>query len=72
MKTLAKPQEQTEDRVKARGIGLKRSEWERIDEIAKEMGIKPHAVALWALKDFLRRYDAGEIQTVTQKTLPGL
>ena len=65
-------QEQPEDPVKAYGIGLRVSEWETIDQIANDLGMNRHAVALWALRDFLKRYDAGEIQTVTQKTLPGL
>jgi len=64
--------EAPEDRVKAYGVGLKISEWERIEEIAAELGKKRHAVALYALRDFIRRYDAGEIGTVTQKSLPGL
>ena len=73
---MAKQEDKTksepEDKVTSFGIGLKKSEWKRIDEIAHSLGMTKHGVAMWALKDFLRRYDAGEIQTVTQRTLPGL
>lgn len=65
-------QEQPEDPVRAIGIGLKVSEWALMEEIATEMGVTRHALAMWALRDFMQRYDAGEIQTQTRPTLPGL
>jgi len=69
----AQPQEEEQpDPVQPVGIGLKTSEWERMQEIADELGIKRHALAMWALRDFMQRYEAGEIQTETKKTLPGL
>jgi len=64
--------EEPEDKVKAVGVGLKDSEWQRLAAIAKELGMKRHELACWALRDFMRRFEAGEIQTKTQKTLPGL
>lgn len=65
-------QEQPPDPVKAIGIGLRESEWQRLDEIAQELGTTRHSLALWALRDFISRYEAGDIQPVTKKTLPGL
>jgi hypothetical protein len=59
------------DPVKAYGVGLKISEWGKIESIAKLLGIKRHEVAVWAIRDFLRRWDKGEIQTKTKQTLPG-
>jgi len=59
-----------EDPVKSRGVGLKTSEWARFDAIAAELGETRHAVAMFALKDFLRRWDAGEIQTKSKPSLP--
>lgn len=64
--------EQPDDPITATGIGLRKSEWIRLEGIAKEMGMKKHALAAWALRDFLRRYKAGEIQTENRPTLPKL
>ena len=57
------------DPVKARGIGLRLSEWADLDKIAAELGIKPHALAAHALRDWLKRYAAGEIPTETGRRL---
>lgn len=65
-------QEQPPDPVKPIGIGLRESEWARLDEIAQELGTTRHSLALWALRDFIRRFETGAIQTETKKTLPGL
>ena len=58
-----------DDKVKPIGIGLKRSEWERLQQIANEVGMKRHELTLKILRDFIRRYDAGEVETETRKTL---
>ena len=68
----AQPEAKHDDKVKAVGIGLKSSEWQRYEDIANELGMTRHALATYALRDFLKRYDAGEIQTQTRPTLPGL
>lgn len=65
-------QEEKADPVSPRGIGLRKSEWERLDRIGAEMGSNAHALAAWAIRDFLRRYEAGELPTQTRPTLPGL
>jgi hypothetical protein len=65
-------EEATPDPVRARGVGLKTSEWKRWDAIARELGLKPHALALYALRSFIKSYEAGEIKTETKKSLPGL
>ena len=56
----------------AQGIGLKESEWTRIDNIAEELDANRHAISVWAMRDFIRRYDAGEIPLVVKPRLPGL
>lgn len=66
------PAEQPPDPAKPRGIGLKQSEWAHIDEIANELGMTPHALAVWALRNFIQRYTDGEIKTQTKKSLPDL
>jgi hypothetical protein len=57
------------DPIKPRGVGLKQSEWERFDRIAAELGMNSHKLSLWALRDFIRRYEAGEIETKQSKRL---
>ncbi len=64
------PEEKPDDPAQSFGVGLRRSEWLRFDEIAAELGQTRHAVALWALRDFLKRWDAGEIRTQTRPSLP--
>lgn len=67
------PQEaQPKDEVKSYGVGLRESEWKQYEAIAAELGQTKHKVAAYALRDFLRRWDAGEIQTETKPSLPGL
>ena len=72
-KTEPGPQE-AKDPVMPVGIGIKTSEWARMGEIAQDLDITRHALAMWALRDFIRRYDAGEIETRTEtkQTLAGL
>jgi hypothetical protein len=57
------------DPIKPRGIGLRVSEWEQLTKIARELGMKPHALALYAVRDFIARYDRGEIETKQSKRL---
>ena len=67
---LKKPPKGPEE-VSPRGVGLKVIEWNRFDKIARELGMKPHALSLWAIRDFMRRYEAGEIETKMSKKLIG-
>ena len=60
------------DPVESTGVGLRTSEWKRLEKIANELGETRHAVAAYAIRDFIRRYEAGEIQTETRPTLPRL
>ena len=66
------PQAQPKDEVKSHGVGLRESEWLQIEAIADEMGITKHAVAAYALRYFLKSYNAGEIKTETKPSLPGM
>lgn len=60
-----------EDPIKARGIGLKASEWATIDERAKAIGWNSHRLAVALLRYGLADLLAGKIKTktVTQKEL---
>lgn len=42
------------------GVALTAGELARLDEIAKELDQSRHAVLLYAVRDFIRRYDQGE------------
>ena len=66
----AKPQ----DFVKARGVGLASSEWAEFDKVAQELGMKPHALRVYAMRYFMQNYKTGDIQTKTEKvtTLPNI
>lgn len=65
-------QEQPIDKMQAVGVALKSSEWQRLGAIAQELGIKRHVLAQYVLRDFITRYDRGEVKTETKKSLPGL
>ena len=65
-------EEKQADPIDPKGIGLRVSEWEHLENIGDELGMTKHALAMYAIRDFMRRYDAGEIQTETKKALPGL
>ena len=65
-------QESPKDPVKSYGVGLRESEWRKIEAIAAEMGETKHKVAAYALKDFLHRWEAGEIETQVKPSLPDL
>lgn len=58
------------DPVKPIGVGLKDSEGKRLTQIAAELGVNRHALLLWLVRDFIRRYDAGERpETETRRVL---
>jgi hypothetical protein len=60
------------DPVKPRGVGLKISEWERLDVIAQELGATSHKLATHAIREWIARYTKGEVETVTAQRLPDL
>lgn len=57
---------------KPRGIGLYESEWANLEKIAGDLGITAHKLAQYAVRDFVRRYEAGEIKTEKRPRIPGL
>ena len=48
------------DKVNPVGVALDAEELTRLDQIAKELDQSRHAVLLYAVRDFIRRYDQGE------------
>ena len=55
-----------DDSVDNYSVGLRVSEWQRLDAIAVEMGITRNKAAAWALRSFLKQYEAGDIQTISK------
>jgi hypothetical protein len=72
--TTAQPQASPQDDIiKAQGVGLKLSEWAELDTIAADLGMKRHALRVYAVRYFLAAYKAGKIRATTRtvKSLPG-
>jgi hypothetical protein len=44
------------------GIYLSRTDKARIDAIADELGVYSHSLMQWAVLDFLKRYEDGEVK----------
>jgi hypothetical protein len=63
-----------QDIIKARGVGLKISEWEELEGIRRELGITLHAVTAYAVRYFLKAYREGKIKPEkrTTQNLPEL
>jgi hypothetical protein len=74
-KGRAMPKE-TKDKIQARGIGLKASEWSEIEKIAADLDTTTHAILTYGVRYFLKHWREGKIKTQTQvkktHTLPEL
>lgn len=56
----------TKDKIKPVGVGLKASEWERVQKIAEKEDISPHALTRYAILKFIQMYEKGEITIETE------
>ena len=73
------PPDQTQDKapadpIRTSGLGLRMSEWAELDRIADEVGTKPHALIVYAIRIFIDAYKQGKQPTareVFQLTHPG-
>lgn len=63
--------EKPEDKIHPRGIGLRQSDWVRFDRIAHELRMTPHSLSLFIIREWMKKYEAGEIKTETGKRLIG-
>jgi hypothetical protein len=67
---------QTTDKIQARGIGLKASEWAEVEAIAADLDTTTHAILAYGVRYFLKHWRDGKIKPQTQvkktKTLPDL
>ena len=68
-RTASADQAQQDDIIKARGVGLKVSEWDELQTIAGELDLTLHAVSAYAVRYFLKHYKAGKIKPEAKKTL---
>ena len=57
-----------QDIIKARGVGLKESEWAELQKVADELGTNLHAVTAYGVRYFLKAYKAGKIKPETKET----
>ncbi len=66
-------QEKIKDPVQPRGVGLRESEWRKVDRLAQELGMKPGSLAAFALRYFIAAYDRGlvELENRPRPKLPG-
>lgn len=73
-KTEPGQDDQAQDIIKARGVGLKESEWAELEKIAAELSMTLHAVSAYGVRYFLKAYQAGKIKPETKRTqtLPDL
>jgi len=56
------------DPIQSQGVGLRASEWARLRAIADELGgVGLHELTVWAVRDFIRRYNAGEVKPETER-----
>ena len=71
-KTQPEPKPKKQDRIEAKGAGLKKSEWAELDKIADDLGMTSHAVHVYAVRYFMAHYKSGKLkaQTQTVKILP--
>lgn len=53
------------------GVDLRASEWQRLDAIAAEMGVTRHKAAAWAVRAFLKQYEAGRNQKIKKPRSQG-
>lgn len=71
LKTPVEPKEL--GRTISVGVGLKEGEVAVFDDIAEDLGISRNAIMAWALRNFLKQYQAGSIdlpvETETKRKL---
>ena len=55
-----------EDKIDAKGVGLKLSEWQEIEDRAKALGMTRHGLAAILLRYGLEHLRSGKIKTKTE------
>lgn len=62
------PETKSDDRTAVVSVGMKRSEITRLAAIAAENGVTRKNLMVYALRRFIRKYDAGKIRIVKDGT----
>lgn len=57
------------DKTVSRGVGLYRDEWTELEKISKEHNATLHAIAVYAIRYFLKQYHAGKIKLQKEQRL---
>lgn len=68
-KTEPKSAAKKADKPNPLGVALEQETINKLTRIAKALGVYRHSVMQYAIKDFIRRYDAGERPEVETKTV---
>lgn len=58
-----------DDVIEPSGVGLKKSEWAEIEQLAQGMGMTRHKLAAMLLRYGLDHLRSGKIKTKTEKTI---
>lgn len=52
------------DKIMCRGIGLKKSEYALIDELANKLGVSSHSLMAYSIREQIKRYKNGEMPQI--------
>ena len=64
-----KSAKKTDDKIIARGVGLKESEWAELQKVADEQSTNLHAVTAYGVRYFLKEYKAGKVKIKQKNTV---
>ncbi|MBT7121903.1 MAG: hypothetical protein HN948_02715 [Clostridia bacterium] len=58
--------------VTTSGLGLRVNEWQELEDMGAAFGLSRHGMTAYAVRYFLAKYRAGEIELESKPRLPGL
>ena len=64
-----KKKDKAPEKVNPVGVALSREELDYLDEVAGRLGQSRHAVIQYAIRDFIKRYEQGELPKTKTKTV---
>jgi metal-responsive CopG/Arc/MetJ family transcriptional regulator len=67
--TGAQKQTAKAEKVNPVGVALAADVLSRLDQIATEVGVNRHLLMIYAIKDFIKRYEQGERPRTTKKEI---
>lgn len=54
------------DPIRSKGVGLRTSEWERLQALADGLGVELHPLCVWLLRHGLAELEAGRLTPTTE------